>query len=669
MRRCLEFVIQVICLTVFLISASGAQIAYEFSYTASSGPIHSFNFELTSQTFITGGSPSFTPFTITDGTNSWTITQITIATSSNGIGCIVFGTAGATLGPCNAYYVGQGTQPQGIFWLWFAAGLPNSLGTIVPCGFCAPTGEGTGWNGVFETPPWSSAEMINSTTGRFQLTVAAAQKINVTVDGTQGPWVQALNPSYMWGQGDNQPPQAVAVFPGRTVTIQYLSGLVSACAGCQKVDANGELDFPTNHYIGPLDGSWPSTYMTPYPIYLAELVGTFANNGVIVDAPFAIGDGAATFLVPEGANQLLLGVNDNYYPDNSGSFSVSVTPSSQLPPSMPTGIKNTITDVTGLALSSTCSTAITSGRQAINTNTCFSIQQNFWIATPSSPDSGVYWVQNALLIWEDTKGNWYAGQQYFVFLSPNFSDPVACSPQVQGWFGPRCIPDFDVFNADDSWSLGSVPLVLESTLSESSGTETLTLQASVGSTQLAPGYFSGGSGPPLPSGSTILAATTAQEAEQLQIGQEPDLMLLGGPSSTGGAEADFSQKTGGQVSAKFRDLSGAWNSPGSLYTIVHPTEGIPIAYCAAPGETSTGLYWASGNLTNPVAFEDPRGSSTIAGEGVIFVPAIGAGPIAFSQCQCGTSQTGLCTQNLPTVSAGQTSQPAKEPVSRLPQRP
>lgn len=59
-------------------------------------------------------------------------------------------------------------------------------------------------------------------------------------------------------------------------------------------------------------------------VYSMELVGTFANNGVIVGRPFPIGNGPTALTVPAGANQLLLGINDNRYGDNSGSFTVVV---------------------------------------------------------------------------------------------------------------------------------------------------------------------------------------------------------------------------------------------------------------------------------------------------------------------------------------------------------
>jgi uncharacterized protein (TIGR03437 family) len=62
-----------------------------------------------------------------------------------------------------------------------------------------------------------------------------------------------------------------------------------------------------------------------YPDFASEQVGTFANNGVIVGTPFPVGDGPASFIIPAGANQLLLGVDDNDYSDNTGSWTLSVS--------------------------------------------------------------------------------------------------------------------------------------------------------------------------------------------------------------------------------------------------------------------------------------------------------------------------------------------------------
>jgi hypothetical protein len=74
-----------------------------------------------------------------------------------------------------------------------------------------------------------------------------------------------------------------------------------------------------------------------YPIYLVELVGTFADStGAIVGTPFALGNGPTDIIAPAGATELLLGINDDIYSDNTGSFLVDVTgPGAAIPPSVP----------------------------------------------------------------------------------------------------------------------------------------------------------------------------------------------------------------------------------------------------------------------------------------------------------------------------------------------
>jgi hypothetical protein len=109
---------------------------------------------------------------------------------------------------------------------------------------------------------------------------------------------------------------------GDTITVAYASGQVSVGPenGWPYTDANGDAAFGSQTgFVG-----LPSQWMTSPNIYIGELVGVFANNGVIVGAPFAIGD-IATLTVPAGANQLLLGVNDDVYFDNVGSYEVVVT--------------------------------------------------------------------------------------------------------------------------------------------------------------------------------------------------------------------------------------------------------------------------------------------------------------------------------------------------------
>jgi hypothetical protein len=170
-----------------------------------------------------------------------------------------------------------------------------------------------------------------------QAYIKAAPPITVTVPGGVGPWQQSLNPAFNYGVQDNLPPVVIDsssgldFTSGASITLKYVSGLVadSSGPGAQFFDANGgPMTFPTNTYNGA-NGNLPAYYMDPnVPVYLTELVGTFANNGVIVGVPFAIGDGPKTVQVPVGANQLLLGVNDNLYgapSPNQGDFTVTVS--------------------------------------------------------------------------------------------------------------------------------------------------------------------------------------------------------------------------------------------------------------------------------------------------------------------------------------------------------
>ncbi len=157
------------------------------------------------------------------------------------------------------------------------------------------------------------------------------------VAGTAQPWDPALNSTFSYGANDGTGPtifnagDGFNFNAGDTLTITYVSGLTSAFGGAvPNVDGIGYA------YLAPLfmnddPGSsgnhFPSFYMGPYPpdIFLNALVGTFADSsGVIVGTPFAVDNGPLGVLIPSGATQLQLGVNDDLYFDNSGSLRVSV---------------------------------------------------------------------------------------------------------------------------------------------------------------------------------------------------------------------------------------------------------------------------------------------------------------------------------------------------------
>jgi len=161
--------------------------------------------------------------------------------------------------------------------------------------------------------------------------VEVGQSQTVTIPSTAGPWSTNLNPSFDYGIHNNSAPvvidasNGVSLTPGSSVTVTYLNGTVHAGVGFPPNDGNGLPGQVTNHYTGA-NSNLPAFYMNPGPdVLLMELVGTFANNGVIVGNPFPIGNGPTVLTVPAGSNQLLLGINDNHYGDNSGSFNVSIS--------------------------------------------------------------------------------------------------------------------------------------------------------------------------------------------------------------------------------------------------------------------------------------------------------------------------------------------------------
>jgi hypothetical protein len=137
---------RLLCISVLacgLATAGKADLLYSLSYDAATGPLHSFAFSFTAPDFVANGAtPSFTPFTLTDGTNSWTMANDLIEVGGTGVGCFLFGTPLAQLttifGPCSFAVGGDGV---GAFVFATKGGLPSALGTYVSGDF----------TGIFDT--------------------------------------------------------------------------------------------------------------------------------------------------------------------------------------------------------------------------------------------------------------------------------------------------------------------------------------------------------------------------------------------------------------------------------------------------------------------------------------------------------------------------------------
>jgi hypothetical protein len=187
---------------------------------------------------------------------------------------------------------------------------------------------------------------IAATTGAA---AARAATIDTVVDAQAGPWSQAINPSFDYGLHDNSAPTIVhGLTGGEQVSISYVSGVTTDIGGLPPVGANGYAGFGSA-FTDPVLGHYPGYYTTsPASANLGALVGTFAtSSGQIVGTPFLIGNGPLTVTDPAGATQLMLGLNDNLYADNSGALTVAVTAKSlgaQTPVSSRSGPWSTATN-------------------------------------------------------------------------------------------------------------------------------------------------------------------------------------------------------------------------------------------------------------------------------------------------------------------------------------
>jgi hypothetical protein len=163
--------------------------------------------------------------------------------------------------------------------------------------------------------------------------IAHAASTIVSVDGTDQPWSYVdggLNTGFQFGVDDGTAPTTVSSFivAGTTISIQYLDGLTSAFGPPPSVDGDGYVGSVfKNAEPGSTGTFFPSIHMdfSLQDIFLQALVGTFADaTGTIVDSPFAVRNGPLEIVVPTGATQLLLGMNDDLFEDNVGALRVLV---------------------------------------------------------------------------------------------------------------------------------------------------------------------------------------------------------------------------------------------------------------------------------------------------------------------------------------------------------
>ncbi len=126
------FLILIPLALAFAASARADEI-YDFSFTQTGGNIKSFEFSFTVPTYVTAGNPpAFTPFTVTDGTNNWTINTDVAIIANGSAGCMQFGTlnyAELLTSTCGGDALSAGA---GLMQFYFNGGFPSVDGIYTP---------------------------------------------------------------------------------------------------------------------------------------------------------------------------------------------------------------------------------------------------------------------------------------------------------------------------------------------------------------------------------------------------------------------------------------------------------------------------------------------------------------------------------------------------------
>ena len=185
----------------------------------------------------------------------------------------------------------------------------------------------------------------------FTCLVTPASAATKVVDGKASPWDPELNSSFDYGESSDPGRLGATIIdaddfgwgsftPGYQITVAYQSGTVVTAHKISDdtywpyVDADGyteaydaEYNQYRNDHPGYHGGYFPSKYMPDdWDTFLAALVGTFTDaGGNIIGDPFEIGATARTLIIPSGAAQLQLGINDEDFSDNDGSFLVNIS--------------------------------------------------------------------------------------------------------------------------------------------------------------------------------------------------------------------------------------------------------------------------------------------------------------------------------------------------------
>lgn len=148
----------------------------------------------------------------------------------------------------------------------------------------------------------------------------------ITVPATTQPWVwvqSGQNAAENYGSAilathsQGSAPVVIAIPPGYSQVTITASGSINY--GGPAVGPNGNPS-DTGYY-----SDYPRQYVTgtiPANFGKGGLIGAFTDSSGNFIKAIAVGVGG-TYSVPAGASQLQLGINDDYLPDNTGSFTIN----------------------------------------------------------------------------------------------------------------------------------------------------------------------------------------------------------------------------------------------------------------------------------------------------------------------------------------------------------
>jgi hypothetical protein len=152
-----------------------------------------------------------------------------------------------------------------------------------------------------------------------------------TIPGDAKPWSVAGPPnssSFPMSDGSGSSPVVVisGLTAGQLINVEYVSGGVRYQTGGSPPFTTDGIGNPNGIAtgIGSTGNRFPAFYDSSSNLRLVGLIGAFVNNSGDVISVKAIGNGR-TMTVPVGATKFQVGVNDDKFSDNSGSYVVQVT--------------------------------------------------------------------------------------------------------------------------------------------------------------------------------------------------------------------------------------------------------------------------------------------------------------------------------------------------------